>query len=381
MIRSSEGLTVVVMTYNRYPRLLRLLRYIASVQLPYAVHILDSSSEAAPSELSHWLRVVGASYHTYHTDTPPMHKLRDGVSRVSTPYVVQWADDDFLVPRGLAEGVQWLRTHADYRVVHGLGVLLVLEGSGEQHLGSCMPYWQRAVLQETAAERLSDQLSHHSVLNYSIYRTDDFTRHVETCCRHDFGYTWAELAWGALAVIPGKAMQLNQLYLIKEAHPGPDAWITWLRRTEQSVRVPDVFDWITEEAFPNTYIKFRDCLAHALVQQDGMRASVAVDIVRDALWSYVANVLTKKRIGRSNGSSQQSLSVQWRSMARRIPGLRSAWRHVRAVMPRGKTDLSLDGLRRPSSPYYTDFAPVDRVMTEEMNDVIPDEMPVGVEAV
>lgn len=363
MTARSQPLTIVVMTYNRYSQLLRLLRYAVSVQSPYPMVVLDSSSDTAPGELPKWLRAAGAQYRTSDTTIPPMHKLRDGLSRVSTPYVVQWADDDFLVPGSLAQGVQWLASHPDYSVAHGHGALFLMEESGDRLVPACMPYWQRAILQDTAVQRLRDQLGHHSVLNYSIHHTADLMRHVELCCRYEFGYTWAELVLGALAVIQGKAMKMDRLYLVKEAHAGTDAWWAWLRRVEQAGRAlaPDVFDWVTEESFPSKYAAFRDCLAGALSQQDGIAFDQAQGLVKEACWSYVANVLAKKRPRREE-AQRRTLRARVRAAARQVPAARSAWRMVQSWLSR-YDQMCLPALLRHSSPYHDDFMPIYQALT------------------
>ncbi len=368
MTSRPESLTIVVMTYNRYPRLLRLLHYAASMQLPYPIEILDSSSDTAPSNLQERLSRANARHRTYDATIPPMHKLRDGLSSVSTPYVVQWADDDFLVPGSLAQGVQWLTSHPDYSVAHGQSVLLQMEKVGDQSVLGIMPYWQRAVLQDTAAERLRDQLRHHAVLNYSIHRTKDLMRHVDLCCRHDFGYTWAELALGALAVIQGKAMKMDQLYLAKETHAGTDAWLAWLRHTQQTDQAPDVFDWVSDESFAKKFTAFRDGLAEALSQQDGIAFSQAQDVVKEAFWSYLASVLMKKYQGRYN-VKQPGLRGRLRETARAVPGLRKLWRKAQFALPHRHDALSLPALSQSSSRYHEDFLPIYQAMMSMAEEV------------
>ena len=58
--------TLLVPTYNRYPYLLRLLKYYQSFSFPFEIHILDSSSdELASKELGDLIKLEEIHYHKY----------------------------------------------------------------------------------------------------------------------------------------------------------------------------------------------------------------------------------------------------------------------------------------------------------------------------
>ena len=359
-----ERLTILVTTYNRYPSLLRLLKYAAAVRVPYPIHVLDSSTDPiASDELQRCLEAPGVLYRRYDSTTSPMHKLREGLNKVSTPFVVQWADDDFLVPGSLEAGVDFLDTHPTYSIVHGRGAIFTMERQNGTRLPGFMPYWQRAVVGRSAAQRLQDYLDRYAVFNYSVHRTEHLARHVSLCCEHGFGYHWGELALGSLSVIQGNAHMLNRLYLVKETHREPDAWLRWLEG-EACQRKGNAFDWITQEEFPAGYRVFRDCLASEISRVDGLSPAEAQEVIRIAFWRYLSMFLTRNWHRLYGPPSRRPLD-RARAAARTIPGLRRLWRRARYWVPHRRETLSLPALLRSSSLYHADFMPVYRAVTTD----------------
>lgn len=354
-----HALTMVVTTYNRYPQLLRLLKYAAG-GLPYAIEVLDSSSDPLDShELRELLAAPHVRHQRYAPATPPMQKIAEGLTQVTTPYAVLWADDDFLVTRSLARGVDFLARHPDYSVVHGQSALFALETREGQRVSSCLPYWQCHLPQETAAQRLRAYFKRYGVLNYAIHRTAHLRQHAQLCHQQDFGYHWAELALGSLAVIQGKVKRLPCLYLLKEARQGPDAWVAWSGGADPGPS-DGFYEWVTGPAFAQQYERFRTCLAEALAREDAIELPAAHAVVKEACWSYFAKTFTTKWHQRYAERPRRRL----REAARRLPGLRTAWRKARHLVPHRPGALSLPALLQPTSPYHEDFMPIYQLLTE-----------------
>ncbi|PIQ84372.1 MAG: hypothetical protein COV75_02340, partial [Candidatus Omnitrophica bacterium CG11_big_fil_rev_8_21_14_0_20_63_9] len=115
-------LTILVPTYNRSQLLARLLRYYEACGAPYPMRILDSSDEPAtlPALSAPAGRVTQVRYDAH---TLPTTKLFDGLSQVTTPYVVVWADDDLMVPSSIAACAAFLDGHPEASVAHGYSEL------------------------------------------------------------------------------------------------------------------------------------------------------------------------------------------------------------------------------------------------------------------
>lgn len=379
MGEKAPRLTIVVPTYNRYARLRRLLAYVRAMDTPYAIHVLDSSSDPLESdEVRQWLRDDGIMHRMYPTTITPMNKLDEGLRDVVSPYVVLWADDDFLVVRSLEAGIRFLEAHPDYSVMRGRSVLFSVAEVGGRREAVCSPYQQRAITAQTAAARLHDYFGRYSVVNYGIHRTNVLRDHVRLCCEHGFGYQWGELALGGLAVIQGNVGCLDQLYLVKEMHRGPDAWWAWLPTEERQRTSNDMFDWVTSSGFATDFCAFRDCLAEVLARQDGITVEEGRGIVKRAFWTYLVHAMVKKMPG-SDARRARSFYLQVREAARRVPALRRAWRAVRSRMP--GEEFSIEALCRSSSRYYTDVMPIYRAITSPPSESWPlAGRPSGVEA-
>jgi glycosyltransferase domain-containing protein len=356
----TTNLTIVVPTCNRYRFLARLLRYYRACGAPVRMHILDSSPNAAPdSAVARLIDTPAITYTTYDTKMGPLPKLHEGLKRVTTPYAVLWADDDLMVPRSLMAAAQFLEQHRDFSVAHGVGGLFTAEPS--QHGMVTLdigPFIQRSLLDDTGAARLVGYRTKGCSVFYSVQRTRNLQRNLEQCARHGFGYFWGETALAWLSIIQGKAHTLDRLYIMRQLHDGRgDGWNAEGRRH-------DPFDWVTGTGFPERCDAFLRCVASALVEQDGIGFSRAHDLAKEMLWFALARALTEDW-RRRYGKPSKRLLVRMREAARRIPGVRTAWCAARDVMPGRNGAISLAALRRRSSPYHPDFAPIYQAIMEE----------------
>lgn len=367
-------ITILVPTYNRYPKLQQLLTYTASVGMTAPMWILDSSSELLRNDqLEQQMATNHIGHRRYDPATPPMEKLADGLDRVSTPYVAVWNDDDFLVPRALDAGVRFLDQHPDYSIAHGRSAIFRLGSpAGRKAVEWIAPYPERAIVEATASERLVDHFTRYgAVLNYSVHRTELLRGNVQQCCARGGGYSWGELALGGLDVIQGKAHCLNQLYLMKEVHEGPDAWISWAMEVNgrdpqmphETTQAADIFTWFTEPSFPAKYAAFRECLAAVLVRVDGITQVLAEGVVTEAFWSYAVRALSKKWQGRY-GTVGQNWPGRMREVMRQLPAARAIWHKVQPWLPGGRQAMSLPALLCPGSPAHEDFMPIYRAILE-----------------
>lgn len=355
-------LTVVVPTHNRYDRLLRLLRYYRTAGFAASLQILDSSTEVLPSErgLEAFMTSQDAiSLTRYRTEMPPLLKILDGLQRVASPYVVLWADDDFMVPSTLGAAVRILQERPDVSVVHGQSGLFHVSRGQIQWVDR---YLQCSITDATASERLRHHLRRYSVMFYSLHRTEALRKNLERVC--EFGldwHTWGEIALSSLAVIQGKALAIPSLYMVREGHAG-----MWSAQIHQE-RNLDLFDWLTDSTFSSqygTYERFRNCLAPELVREDGIDIGGAREVVKRAFWSYFVPQMEEKW-RKQDDRRTVTLRVRVREAARRIPGLRAMWRAVCGVMPGQRSAVSLHALLRPSSRYHQDFMPIYHAITRE----------------
>lgn len=353
-----DQLTILVLTYNRYPRLLRLLKYVSSAGLPYAIHVLDSSSDPiSSSELRGMLNHQGISYRKYDPAIPSMAKVTEGLREVVTPYVVLWADDDFLVPRSFEEGIRFLGANPDYSVVHGeSGLFRVVSRGSRNAIQWIEPYPQRSIAHPTAAERLLAHLGrHYSVVYYSIHRTENLKKNMNHCRRYGFDHARGELLSGSLSVIQGKTKSLDCLYMLREVHPEMTS------ATENGGRKFDVLDWMTQTNFHSQYQQFLTCLGMELSEADGIEQPQAESIVKQAFLSYLARVIAEDY--EQPFEPKPMLKSRLRELAQGLPMLRSIWYRVRPFLPGMEPELSLQALRRSTDRHHADFERIEEAVT------------------
>lgn len=359
-----DQLTMIIPTRNRYDRLKRLLTYLRAHACTARLMILDSSSSAPPGgdELEQLLMECGAAIRlTYDADQPPLEKMLDGLARVHTPYVVLCADDDFLIPSALKAAVDVLVARPEVSLVHGQSCMLHVVDGAIQWVD---PYPQCHLLQSTAAERLQAHFRRYTVTFYSMHRIEALRRNFELVCGAKLDWhTWGELALSALAVIQGKALALPQLYMIREGHAGMNSAAIVRERGL------DPFDCLVESSFTRehgSYEIFRDCLVPELIRHDGLQAAQARTVIKYAFWPYLMSQMEERRMQR-NGECPRLLT-SLRQAARRVPGLRTAWRTVRFGWPGQVRTISLYNLLQAASPYHKDFMGVYRVVLERLSD-------------
>ncbi len=357
----ADNITMVVPTCNRYPYLLRLLKYYQACGAPMRLHILDSSRHAEPGEaIEQLIDLLDISYARYEAGLEPIPMIHDGVKRVTTPYTVLWADDDFLVPKTVEAAAQFLETHTDFSVAHGTGGIFIIRpskpGTVEFDIG---PYLQRSLLDETASSRLTNYLTTCHSIFYSVYRTRELQQNLEQSVNNGFGYFWEELARSWLFAIQGKAKKLDGLYIMRQmSHDGQGSG--WYPQRGNSA-----FSWVTMPGFPERCNRFLDWVARALAQQDGISFSGAYAFAEELFWRYLSMMLARDWKGRYGKPTSRGLGVRLREAARNIPLARNALRVARSLRPGGNHEFSLEALRRPSSPYHASFLPISQAITEE----------------
>ena len=356
----SDKLTILVLTYNRYPRLIRLLRYIDAIHSPYKINVLDSSREFYDlSPLASLLERNNITHHRFDPALRPLEKIHEAMKEVTTPYVVLWADDDLMVLPSLKDGVEFLEKNTDFNLVQGPSCLFALDHtSSENKVSAVSPYPQGLISDQTAAGRLVNHLGHYTTTCYSIHRTQNYKRIMELCFGLKVSYGFGELLPSSLAVIQGKAGQIKRLYMVRECHNQMDSW-------NNSGRPIDVFDIITALDFGQNYEKFKNCLAGEIVRHDGIAVSQAEDFVKQAFWSYLNRSLRIKfeqqyKRGLLGMRLRAKQSLKGNRLARKslLPPLR----FLRSKIYLRET-MSLSALLNSKSPYHEDFMPIYRAVT------------------
>ncbi|MBI4278966.1 MAG: TIGR00180 family glycosyltransferase [Armatimonadetes bacterium] len=343
-------MTLLVPTRNRPGFVTRLLHYYAGLGFRGHIAVGDSSDPEPAEQTRAAVAMLRDRLNLSYREYPGNNNakvMQDLLQWVSTPYAALLPDDDFLVPRGLDRCAEFLERNPAYSAAHGLGVTFVLEPDGPhgrlRHVGR---YWQRPVEGSSGAQRLLDHLGNYSVTLFSVHRTEDMRlMYREVTAVHDVAFA-TELLPCCLSVIRGRIGELDCLYLARQIHA-------------EQYRHLDLFDWIASPQWHTSYAVFRDRLAEALAQQDGIGIEEAQETVKQAVWSYLARMLTAKWQARYAPPPGQPIA-RLRGVLRRIPAMRAAWHSLRALVAGSGAEVSLETLLRPSSRYHADFLPICR---------------------
>lgn len=351
-----QALTILIPTYNRYPMLLRVLRYIDAVKLNLAVVILDSSSDRPgifKNAIETLIQKHGIAWLQYESTILPTQKINKGLEGVTTPYVVLWADDDFLILTSLLQEVKFLEEHADFSAVHGeAGIFTLSVCNGAYEVNGVSSYPQYSLMDETAVQRLIKHMEHCTTTFYSIHRTVHLRHHFALCTEHKFGWMWAEIFLSCLTVIEGKTRKTPYLHMLREVHDGNDSFnVDYINK--------DFFDWMVSSDFSLRYEAFRDVLVAEIVRIDGISMGEACEVVKHAFWAYLKKSMTVKF---QQHYRNPSMIVGMKTALKRIYGVKGAWRFFQSMLI-SQDSIFLPSLLNPRSPYYEDFMPVYRAIT------------------
>ncbi len=348
-------LTIVLPIKNHREYLERLLSYYCDRKLEYELIVADSSDGEDGLEIR---RAVDAArsqlkieYRAYAGSISVAEKLADALDAVTTDFVVAAADDDFFTISGLQQAAEYLKTNRDFSVVHGQALIFELDpGPVYGNRVHTAHYIQRSIEDSTGAERLLHHFRSYSTTWYSVHRTPQLRRNMQTVAQLKMDPAFfTELLAGCLAVIQGKTKKLDALYMVRQAH------------REKRESSPSVFDWVTGEDWSQQYHRFQNCLAQELARQESVSARDAAAIVKKAFWLYLAQCLTGKwhhaYSPRAAGTAR--LKTEFGRHIRSLPAI---WQRGRSLLPGEENQALLPSLLRTSSPYHAEFMPIYRAL-------------------
>ncbi len=326
-------LTIVIPTCNRSGYLQRLLKYYADLRCPFLLVIGDASDPPERRANEETVRRLPARLRIDYRIDSGGPGASPGVGTIAwmnrtlkaldTPYCVFVADDDFVVPKALEEAVAFLEAHPDYSIVHGEAAVFRALNNGPRARIVYGDYPQKSLSEELASERLFRHLSADTGMEFSVKRTSQAVLCWQSIQELRLDNRFGELLVSSLGVIQGKTMKLNRLYMLREAHS-----------QMTSVRSKDLFDWVADPSWFGQYEGFRDRIAAALVEQEGLSLEEARGKVQGAFWASLSGLLPLK----------------WRQ--------RYAPDRIRRMLP----SFSFLPFWQLSRAYPADFIPIDRTI-------------------
>lgn len=353
-------ITLLIPTMNR-PELLQIeLQYYRSLAFSGRILIGDSSTKSISKQIQASLKDFSKHLDVQYRYLPgcePGEVLRVLGEEVKTAYVAFTADDDFLVPVGMARCVEFLDQHADFVAAHGVGMII---SNNEGVIDFAGPYAQPAIESLNASQRLTDHLTDYTVSLFSVHRTETWRAMFRDIPKIKDKAFASELLPCCMTSVLGKIRQLDGLYLIRQFHP-------------KRYLLPSWFEWLTSPDWQPGYQQFNHSIAEGIARLDDIPREEAQQIVGRAFSTYLASSISS-----SQPKFTDEATPAWKTNLGRIPGSRQAWHALkRLAKPAGgrqataqAESLSLPALLDPASTYHQDFIPVYNSITQPVTSTV-----------
>lgn len=360
-------ITIMIPTLNRSDFLIRALQYYSKVGFKGYVCIGDSSdaqhiekTKRAIHALEGKLRIIYRSF----PDPPYMHNgmvTKELIELAPTPYAVSAGDDDFMIPNGLDQCVEFLEAHPGYSAARGGRVVIRLQSSGAFGELASAYYAPLPILEyETASERWSRYMQHILSPQYAVHRTETWRRMYRDVDSTPIRYLGPELLPCGLSVILGKIKQLECLTVVFQLND----------KRIMDLSAHSVYSLLMHPDWSPSVHVMRDCIVEALMQQDGIDASKAQEVFDKKFWCHISSVLQSQYYRTYHEPTIKDFSKDFlREALRHSPGLVTIARRLRLMTSDPKPTrkcgklLSLNSLLKPSSPFHADFVPVYHAIT------------------
>jgi glycosyltransferase domain-containing protein len=346
----TKNVAILIPTMNRAEFVIRQLRYYALVRSPHPVYIGDASDSAQQSLIINAVEKLQANLQISYHHWPGLND-RQTISKLGEiaqePFCAFVGDDDFLVPNSLSKCAEFLRRNDDYRTAQGKAILFStnkpygkIEGFGT--------YWQKKeALEDSSSERLINFGNNYWVPQFSVHRTGEFRIDSEKY-RSMPNRSFGELLHSFMFIAQGRSRFIDCLYLVRQTH-------------ENQYALPDMYDWMTEDDWLQSYRIFHDTLAGVLIKKDGLSLSEAAEVIKRAFWGYLSPSFRKKYLTKYQTVDCEPARHSFvKELMKRAPGMSAliAFLKKNKLILSGIPELSILGLCDVKSAYHADFMPI-----------------------
>jgi glycosyltransferase domain-containing protein len=280
-------LTIVLPLKGRYLFTLRFLWHANQARLPYRILIADGQVHPVLAAiLENWRQHfpnLDIEYVRYPDDLDYHHffiKMADALQRVTTPYVMQADNDDFVARAGTDGSLDFLEANLDY-VCCGGGLAGFSVYSGLRNPNGPIGRLNRYAYRYTYLDRSEDysstvverlrQGSRNWWSYYAVYRTDA----LKTICREVVDINFSDMRLHELFCA------MRALTLGKVCSDG--STIAYLRQYGSSLGSSFKKDWVhhlLRSRFTSDFAKMIDRISAAAAQADRVDAAPVAEMLR-----------------------------------------------------------------------------------------------------
>lgn len=216
-IDATNFITVVIPTYNRYEKLIKLINYYKNSRIKFSIIILDSSIIKKEEIIRMQLDTFdNFSYLLFDSNIFFADKIARGLELVKTQFVVLNADDDFLVPNTIIKSAEFLNNNEEYSICQGMFVSFKEKDYSENGFFYDCYLNMKSIEFDNPIDRFTYFLNNYFPVFYGVYRIELLMDIFRKNKLFTDDTRFSELLPAMLTSINGKIKILDDLFVALE---------------------------------------------------------------------------------------------------------------------------------------------------------------------
>ena len=265
--------SVVIPTFEGTPFLKRTLDYFRHVSFKGRVVLADNSS----GDHRKFVAACSGDYpdlrlevFAFAENIRFLDKMTATLEKIDTQFVLLHAHDDFMLPDGVEQCVDFLAGNPGYSVARGRIAMFALARNASEPSAqvtvSLVPHPMRGYEQPDAVERLLAHIERYASTFYSVHRRASLLESFRLTERATQNVIFFQYLSSCIAALQGKIWCSDRLFYVRQGHT--DSWSGRLKNG-------DYEHWpmlITSPDFSRYYQEFRTTLAQYVESKSGVPA-------------------------------------------------------------------------------------------------------------
>ncbi len=344
------NIDIVIPTHNRTELLRRILDYYSKVGQEFKFIIADSSNPENKARNKKLVRSFTNLKILYVDDFPQnleQHiKFARMVKYIKSKYCVFCPDDDFIIPNGIKECVNFLEKNPDYVAAHGsyIGFYLFKGLMGITDFWWNFRYSHHSLSDSNPKKRLTAHLSNFTLVMWAVRRTDVVKVCYKELLKTNFDpyllLMYGELLPDALTVIYGKIKRLRTFY-------GARQYFFSIAKNYHTL-----LDAYSNPKYNTEYTKFKSSLVENLIKRSIISQSDAIKVINLAMEKYLRYSYQEYLVNRLNrflGNFPKFIPKAVRLL------------HATYLFSKDKKD-QIGNINFPTSKYFNDFETIRQIV-------------------
>lgn len=337
---------IVIPTHNRVDLLQRILDYYSKYDNEFNFIIADSSSPENKTRNKKLINTYSKLKILYISNFPQnLHqhiKFANMVKYIKSKYVCFCPDDDFIIPNGIRECIDFLEKNPDYVAAHGSYIgFYLFKFLGYKIFQWNFRYSHHSILQRSPEKRLLAHLSNFTLVMWAVRRTDVVKACYKEFLKANFDpyllLMYGELLPDVLTAVYGKIKRLKTFYAARQY---------FFSIATNYYTLTDAYN---TEKFDLEYTKFKSSLINNLIKKANISKNKAAKIIDSAMNKYLKYSYQEYLINRINRG------------LRHFPIILKGFKllHVKYLLSKSKKD-PIGLINNPSSKYFDEFESIRR---------------------